>query len=437
MKTPQSRAARRPAVRSTRSRITKSRMAELPSPPRELALPPPKRWKALWRPLAVVLIIALAIAGALLFGAPNLLRKGSTQLNTNTTEKQAADTSLVAQIRYEYEWKGESLSSEAGDQQVASTPKAVVSEGDVRRVSAALGLGEEIRTSEYDAGVMAFEAGAVMPNEPLDATTDSVYSDPNAYQLTAYSNQSHYWYSLLSSGTWMQDHAAPLPDEAEAKTLAEAFFRDRNLLPSDAGGPYVRSAQELLASISAETASAPAFVSVYFTRLIDGREVVDESGTPLPYLTLDIGGDRKILSASGPFQINPSLEFSTAPGRSSQAAWDGVSGNEWGPGRYSGTGDATAAPVAISMDTLTLAMLAVPGSTADEREYFEAVYVFGGTLAASDGSDSYAFHIVAPAVTDGQYEAYLKDQDATTTEPIGSSESSSTEDDSDTTVEPY
>jgi hypothetical protein len=352
------------------------------------------------------------------------------------SEGMYADTSRVAQIRYAYEWKGEALSSDAGAQKTASVSNASVSEADFRRVSVALGLGETIRTTPYDASVSAFESGVEVPTVSAETPeSEAAYSDPNAYQLTAYSNQSAYWYSLLSNGSWVSEHTGPLPSEEESKTIAEAFFRDRGLLPNDATGPYIRNPEEVLAEISSEQdLSAPLFISVYYTRALDGRTVVDESGSPLPYLTLDIGAENKILSASGPFETNPNVTLADSAGVSAASAWSDLGANRWGPGRDSAEdANKTSSTVTISMDEMEPVYLAIPGLVEDENSYFESSYAFRGTLSSPAGDDPYAFSVVVPAVQESRYEKYLQSFDAATTEPLTGLDS----EDQSTIVEPY
>lgn len=387
-------------------------------------LPPPHRIRY-WLPTIVAVVaIGLAIAGALLFGGPEL--RTDTSATTTEQVKGAArsDTASASQL-YAYEWKGETLATETANQDsvVVTIPK--VEQADFERVSQALGITGDVRVTPYDDGIAAFESGtqlaAIDEGTGSTETSDAVFQDPNAYQLSAYSNQPSYWYTLLSGATWVEGHTSPLPSEDEAKAVAKDFFQSRNLLPSDAGEPFIRDSEAVAQTLDSAGAAemVKSLRSIYFPRLVNGHEVVDESGEIIPYLMLDLGVENKVLSASGPFAMTPATVSNSKPGLSIADAWAALAANKWGPGTYSigaGTYTADTPTSKLSMNTVRPTSFAIPSLQAVDTQTIEPAYVFTGTFTGVEDDAAYPISIVVPAVRDSAYAAYLQDsQKALTT----------------------
>lgn len=361
----------------------------------------PKTWLTVF---LVVAIFGIAIAGALIFN--DSTKSESKVANSNTAGVKLAvnsDTN-AAQIEYRYTWSGPTLSNDTPGRTLVSIPSQATTEADFLKVSQALGLGDSVRSVDYGDGIIGYESGA-------QSNSDDINS--NAYQLTGNSNLDSYWYSLLPISDWIEDHPDKLPSEEQAKSIASDFFRTRNLLPVDIGGPYVRDPNEVALRISSSSAAETTarIVYVYFTRLVNGAEVVDVLGEPIEYLTLEIGGEQKILSASGPF-IKESTQTQTGQlGKSETDAYTEITQDLWGPGQHILNLDRTEGPIRtmkVVLTSVVSTIYLVPSAGTDAAMWYEPGFLFTGTISDEAGTYSQPVKIIVPAIQNSRFTSALE-----------------------------
>ncbi|USN53084.1 MAG: hypothetical protein H6760_02805 [Candidatus Nomurabacteria bacterium] len=369
----------------------------LPSAPIKAALPVARQWPR-WAPyFGGLALIALAVTGAMLFGAPKYQDTDSSQgitLGESDAVNPSLETSQLSVWQYAYTWNGNTLDQETSEQSTYSENVRNVTEEDFTAIAQQFGLADTIRSTVFDEDNVSFEAGVVTPSvensgdtlTPPDAT---VLSDPNAYQLYAYAQDNRYWYSLLSSADWLSTHQSAVPTADEAKQLAEDYLKSRNLLPADAVGPYVANATE----------NTP-FISVYYTQEINGVPVIDQSGELIRYVTIEFGAEAKVINVTGPV-IPVLLQESDQKifAKSASQAWDELQDNKWGPGR-----DQVAQPNEnaqvhtqnIAVQSVEPAYVQVWTPTTDGKRLYEPSYRFIGSIDDADTATSFAYYLVVP-----------------------------------------
>ncbi|MFH2097486.1 MAG: hypothetical protein ABII24_03005, partial [bacterium] len=282
-------------------------------------------------------------------------------------------------------------------------------------IKESLGLTGDVRTTNYDDGLVLYEAGVELPEQDIlgfaegdQVIDDAVLNDPEAYQLTTYSNQPIYWYGLISSSQWIAEHSS-LPSDDQAKELASDFFQSRGLLPDDAQGPYIQG-RGLISdsgSIVSDQDSGRKFISLYYQKTVNGLPVVDEAGDPIPYLTIDLAGDNKVISVSGPIQSLALNELGQSD-KSQVQAWSEIENNLWDPGRRSNSQitsgqTKTAKTREFALEEVDQVYLSVAAATLDSLSYFEPAYRFSGSLLEQETTESYPINILVPAVTTSIY----------------------------------
>jgi len=356
----------------------------------------PRSWLTV---IIVVAIFGIAIAGALVFNGPNEPASEAGDDDTASANLAVNSDMNAAQIEYEYSWTGSALSIDAPSRTSVSIPSQTTAEVDFLKVSQALGLGDSVRAVDYGDGIIGYESGA-------QSNSDDINSD--AYQLTGNSNLDSYWYSLLPISDWIEDHPDKLPSGEQAKSIASDFFRTRNLLPADFRGPNVRDPNDVALRMSSSRAAETTarIVYVYFTRVVNGAEVVDVLGEPIEYLTLEIGGEQKILSASGPFIKESVKTQADQIGKSEANAYTEVTQGLWGPGQHVSALDRTDGPIQtmkVALTSVTPTIYLVPSANTDAVTWYESGFLFAGTISDETGTYTQPIKIVVPAVQNSRY----------------------------------
>ena len=394
------------------------RTPALPIEPRGLALPKPHTFQK-WFPYFITgIIIIIAIVGAILydraFQSESALPTVSNQGNRATLN---ASIEPVTIWEYRYTWAGTELSQDVPSLASYSFINPEVTSELFKVIKNSLGIESDARTTEYSDGLILFEAGIELPEQDILGLTegdeiidDSILSSPDAYQLTSYSNFPVYWYGLISSAQWMSEHDT-LPTEDQAKQLANEFLQSRGLLPDDADGPFLRGSSTLTDSglIADDEIGSQGFISLYYQKMINDLPVVDEAGDPIPYVTVDIAGDNKVISVSGPIRPNYQLTEIGNSDKTQSQAWQEITDDLWGPASLSSSSVATGQQEKIitrglNMATIDPVYLSVTSFTDPSISYFEPAFRFLGELSQADGTVAYPINIVVPAVSDSNYD---------------------------------